>query len=346
MDYLSPIMKHSYILLNFLNSGLLTHMEHMRMDPKHQFAAQYMLSRAAAERRERDTILAAVAGNSSLLSIGQNSRGASPSAHSEDSCNGRLSSPPPNDNNNNGSSGMNENTSDNNNNTSGTTNNLSSSGIGSFNGKLTVNDMLRSQTSGHLHQQYQIVAAAAQSIVAQNQNSCNGLGSPGNPATSAAQSVANLAAVVNHMRQNQPMSNGNQQLSPHGYHQNNQSMTSSHLHHHHHHQQSSQQHHQQEPNDATLRIHQAEVLLRSQAEAALRLAVSQAAAVVASNGNGNDTASNNQFRHHHNSAAYNNHHQQSQFTPDLSEALRLQEQRLEQALRLGSELHQQHNNMP
>jgi ribosomal protein L37AE/L43A len=30
-------------------AGLLTHMEHMRMDPKHQFAAQYMLSRAAGE---------------------------------------------------------------------------------------------------------------------------------------------------------------------------------------------------------------------------------------------------------------------------------------------------------
>ncbi|GAB6023033.1 hypothetical protein CHUAL_007127 [Chamberlinius hualienensis] len=36
-------------------SGLLSHMEHMRMDPKHQFAAQYVLSRAAAERRERES---------------------------------------------------------------------------------------------------------------------------------------------------------------------------------------------------------------------------------------------------------------------------------------------------
>ncbi|CAN8016043.1 unnamed protein product [Ixodes persulcatus] len=35
-------------------SGLLHHMEHMRMDPKHQFAAQYLLSRAAAERREKE----------------------------------------------------------------------------------------------------------------------------------------------------------------------------------------------------------------------------------------------------------------------------------------------------
>ncbi|CAH1643875.1 unnamed protein product [Spodoptera littoralis] len=39
-------------------SGLLSHMEHMRMEPKHQFAAQYVLSRAAAERRERDIIAA------------------------------------------------------------------------------------------------------------------------------------------------------------------------------------------------------------------------------------------------------------------------------------------------
>lgn len=46
-------------------SGLLTHMEHMRMDPKHQFAAQYVLSRAAAEKRERDTLLAAVSASSS-----------------------------------------------------------------------------------------------------------------------------------------------------------------------------------------------------------------------------------------------------------------------------------------
>jgi len=42
-------------------NGLLTHMEQMRMDPKHQFAAQYTLSRAAAERRERENILAAAA---------------------------------------------------------------------------------------------------------------------------------------------------------------------------------------------------------------------------------------------------------------------------------------------
>lgn len=46
-------------------------MEHMRMDPKHQFAAQYVLSRAAAERRERESLLAAVtsASSSGLLGL-------------------------------------------------------------------------------------------------------------------------------------------------------------------------------------------------------------------------------------------------------------------------------------
>ena len=34
-------------------------MDQMRMDPKHQFAAQYVLSRAANERREREALLAA-----------------------------------------------------------------------------------------------------------------------------------------------------------------------------------------------------------------------------------------------------------------------------------------------
>ncbi|KAG8185600.1 hypothetical protein JTE90_023299 [Oedothorax gibbosus] len=35
-------------------AGLLHHMEAMRTDPRHQFAAQYLLSRAAAERRMKD----------------------------------------------------------------------------------------------------------------------------------------------------------------------------------------------------------------------------------------------------------------------------------------------------
>lgn len=40
------------------------------MDPKHQFAAQYVLSRAAAERRERETLLAAVSASQSSSLLG------------------------------------------------------------------------------------------------------------------------------------------------------------------------------------------------------------------------------------------------------------------------------------
>jgi hypothetical protein len=283
------------------------------MDPKHQFAAQYMLSRAAAERRERDSILAAaVAGGSSLLNqMGQNSRGASPTPSETSSCNERMTPPP---DNHSGEIQNNEN-SDNNNNTNGTATNLSTN----YN-KLD----LRSQPSQqHLHQYQQVVAAAAANIVAQNQNNCNG---QVNPATSAAQAVANLAAA---MRQSQPMSNGNQQSPSNYQHQ----QMNQHAPQHHHH------------------IQHAEALLRSQAEAALRLAVSQAAAVVASSSN--EPNLNNQFRHNGMPYGNNHHHQnnqlQSQFSPDLSEALRLQEQRLEQALRLHSSelgLHQQHHQQP
>ncbi|XP_034180248.1 zinc finger protein datilografo isoform X16 [Osmia lignaria lignaria] len=92
--------------------------------------------------------------------------------------------------------------------------------------------------------------------------------------------------------------------------------------------------------EQTLRMHQAEALLRSQAEAALRLAVSQAAAAAASSAVGGDV------RHHlgqhngGNTSGMPGHHtnqqmsQQDTLPPDLGEALRLQEQRLEQALRL------------
>ena len=51
----------NYFFTFFFTLGLLTHMEQMRMDPKHQFAAQYVLSRAAAERRERENVLTAAA---------------------------------------------------------------------------------------------------------------------------------------------------------------------------------------------------------------------------------------------------------------------------------------------
>ncbi len=55
--YIRCIFFHTYTI------GLLGHMEQMRMDPKHQFAAQYVL-RAANERRvEREALLAAAAMN-------------------------------------------------------------------------------------------------------------------------------------------------------------------------------------------------------------------------------------------------------------------------------------------
>lgn len=318
------------------------------MDPKHQFAAQYMLSRAAAERREQ------IAAN--LLSIAQNSRGASP-AHSEtSSCNERLTPPPENlhsgsNNNNNGpnsaningndgNSGLNE-ASDNNNNTNGTTNPLGLNNVAAYNHKHPMNDVLRSQSGGQLHHQYQQVVANALSAAAQNQqNACNGLVSPVNPATSAAQAISNLVA----MRQSH--GHGGQQSSPTGpYHHNTQSITN------HHNPNNPHHHNQDHQSETAMRIQEA---LRSQAEAALRLAVTQAAAVVASNGNtANDISSNNQYRHHNNAyghQANSINNLQSQFaSSDLSEALRLQEQRIEQALRLHNNelgLHQQQHQHP
>lgn len=78
-------------------------------------------------------------------------------------------------------------------------------------------------------------------------------------------------------------------------------------------------------------------VLRTQAEAALRLAVSQ---VVhnsqVSNNNGNDPS---QYRHHSNGVSSYNHQSGQQFSPDLS--------RLEQAMRLhGGELGIQNQNQP
>ncbi|XP_051862188.1 uncharacterized protein LOC117573148 isoform X3 [Drosophila albomicans] len=112
-------------------NGLLTHMDHMRMDPKHQFAAQYVLSRAAAEQRERDSLLAAsltsagIRETASMLpSIGIGLSGAggsnslcpSPSANSECSSNGRLSSSSASDQEQDGDQGLSENENNNHNN--------------------------------------------------------------------------------------------------------------------------------------------------------------------------------------------------------------------------------------
>lgn len=71
------------------------------------------------------------------------------------------------------------------------------------------------------------------------------------------------------------------------------------------------QNHLHQP-EAALRIHQAEAILRSQAEAALRLAVSQAAAVAASS-----TASNNLNNNANNNCNANNNQSNGEQTERL-----------------------------
>ncbi|XP_076230050.1 zinc finger protein datilografo isoform X13 [Nomia melanderi] len=251
-------------------SGLLSHMEHMRMDPKHQFAAQYVLSRAAADRRERE-ILA----SSSL-----------------DFCAG---------------TGLLNNNNNNNN------NNMASPGPSG--NKLS--EMLRAGSQPGTAQQYhdemqtqqQRMAVMAAAVSAGLQNSVSPNLSPVD--------MASLAAAMR-MGNNGDMSGGAQgSTGP------------------------QQQGVQATGPEQTLRMHQAEALLRSQAEAALRLAVSQAAAAAASS-----AAVGGDVRHHlgqHNGGSTSGmpgHHtnqqmsQQDTLPSDLGEALRLQEQRLEQALRL------------
>ncbi|XP_063219168.1 flt3-interacting zinc finger protein 1-like isoform X3 [Bacillus rossius redtenbacheri] len=368
-------------------SGLLSHMEHMRMDPKHQFAAQYVLSRAAAERRERESLLAAAVAASSASGLaglgggGPSPMCASPSAHSDSSSGGgRLSSAGSEP----GGLAHNNNNNNNNNNKLGE---LLSARAAASNG-------LQQQYGEELHSASRMAAMAA--IVGQS----SGVGSPGPGGlgvdTSAA--VAVQAAAVNlaaAMRMNASGLGGGI-ASPGGHNGSsatppapadggvsaaqaqaamNAAMRAASMadsmrsmdvamrssivvdsamrldsmggHHHGAHQPHQAHHNHQQSQEAALRIHQAEALLRSQAEAALRLAVSQAAAVAASN-NGGVVDNGGGLRHHNMAAvaaAHNgggngggvmNHHHahHNQVSPDLSEALRLQEQRLEQALRL------------
>ena len=74
--------------------GLINHMDQMRMDPKHQFAAQFVLSRAANERREREALLAAAAVNMSHFAMHAGlapGLGGSPTGHSDSPT--RISTP-------------------------------------------------------------------------------------------------------------------------------------------------------------------------------------------------------------------------------------------------------------
>ncbi|KAB0791354.1 hypothetical protein PPYR_03154 [Photinus pyralis] len=309
-------------------SGLLTHMEHMRMDPKHQFAAQYVLSRAAAERRERETLLAAVsaasaASSSGLLGLtgmGQASGSpmcASPSAHSDSSSgNGRLSSA--------GSEagGMNNN------------NNNCNPKLG---------DILRSNNG--LHQQYnveeQLHNANRMAVIANMVGQGGvppGLGSDSSAAANiAAANIANLAMRLGVTQASQVNNSSNPSTPPITNETLSASVTAMNA------MRASMDSIRnmdavrssvmdmssppQQPQDALRMQQHAEALLRSQAEAALRLAMSQALPQL------NQQEPSNPLRHNGN---YQPHQSQSsqQLSPDLTEALRLQEQRLEQALRL------------
>ncbi|XP_066601408.1 zinc finger protein 853 isoform X8 [Prorops nasuta] len=313
-------MKHTHKDPNASGvASLLTHMEHMRMDPKHQFAAQYVLSRAAAERREREILASSSLG---LGVLGNQTGGPqnlqqppmcpSPSAHSDSSSgNGRLSSADSETDFFAGAGLLNNNNNNNN-------NNMASPGPSS--NKLS--EMLR-QSAGNqsssaqqyhddIQSQQQRMAVMAAAVSAGLQNSSNL--SPVDVALAAAMRMSN----------NNDMGGGTQGSTGH--------------------QQQGVQATGPESQQA-LRIQQAEAFLRSQAETALRLAVSQAAVAAASSVGGD-------VRHHlgqHNggeASGMTGHHtnqqmsQQDALSQDhggggfLGEALRLQDQRLEQALRL------------
>ncbi|XP_054269149.1 zinc finger protein 629-like isoform X3 [Macrosteles quadrilineatus] len=332
-------------------AGLLSHMEHMRMDPKHQFAAQYVLSRAAAERRERESLLAAAAAAGAGMGLnlnvggGQSSMCASPSANSDSSSNGggegRLSSAGSEAG---ASSLLLHNNNNNNTTASAKLAELMAGRSAGSNGHHYMNQ------SGQQYNPEELQRAAS-ALIAQQQQQQNAAGNGGDSQNNAAAVVqaaaANLAAAMR-------MTSTNQQNSQQSMHSNGPVNTSSAEsmnsavqlmnaaaavrasmssmvvdasmnHHQGSHQSSLQQ--PQASSSPTLRMQEA--ILRSQAEAALRLAVTQA--VVASTSQGGD---NPALRGHHGQVGGGYQHHQGQVSPDLTEALRLQEQRLEQALRL------------
>ncbi|KAH8272505.1 hypothetical protein KR044_012141, partial [Drosophila immigrans] len=265
-------------------NGLLTHMDHMRMDPKHQFAAQYVLSRAAAEQRERESLLAASMTSSSGIrdtaSIlpssgiglsgagGSNSLCPSPSANSECSSNGRLSSSSTSDQEQDGDQGLSEsennshnknmanvnnnnNSMNNNNNNSNNNNNCNSSKI-----SLNLND-LRLPSSGQfsmehaeqLHANRMSLMAAASAAAAAVAASSHGSRSQDDSieavVTANSGSAVVQAAVVNlaaAMRMNNSVNPHQQQHADHQLHLQQQSHTQQQ------HQHTSHLHHQQQQN--------------------------------------------------------------------------------------------------
>ncbi|XP_043069269.1 uncharacterized protein dati isoform X2 [Drosophila bipectinata] len=233
-------------------NGLLSHMESMRMDPKHQFAAQYVLSRAAAEQRERESILAVTLAASSggncgrigvgdtanILSMGRNSEGSnskcpSPLANSECSSNGRLSSSTASDQDI--EHGLSETENSNQNNISSTNNNNSCTNNNNCNSgkptefRLPGCSQYNIETDLHVANQMSLMAAAAAAVAASRpQDVADGTAVP-NAAVQAA--VVNLAAA---MRMNNSSSGST------GYQQQQNDQTHSHTHLHPQHQQQPQ----------------------------------------------------------------------------------------------------------
>ncbi|KAL0277238.1 UNVERIFIED_CONTAM: hypothetical protein PYX00_004592 [Menopon gallinae] len=324
-------------------SGLLSHMEHMRMDPKHQFAAQYVLSRAAAERRERESLIAAAVAASSAGSFGLG--GGQP-------VNSMCPSPAPSD-----SSSI-EHLSSTGSETGNITNNNNNSKLDMSHISPNMSSIRPSSPSAMEYNDIPNRMAALNAAIAQAQNLQADQDQPINTNKEFLNNQEKFNMDNNGLQitpsnlimRNSPQSNDNnnevhsqsdaksegfnkdlpaaaarsdittahaQQLAVNAMRANLENMRnieslagirSGYL--------DNPLANQQQQNDNVFRIQQqaAEALLRSQAEAALRLAVSQAAAAVSSERN------------------QNNIH--SQLSPDLTEALRLQEQRLEQALRL------------
>ncbi|XP_043657342.1 zinc finger protein 592 isoform X2 [Drosophila teissieri] len=269
-------------------NGLLTHMESMRMDPKHQFAAQYVLSRAAAEQRERESLLAvtlaassgaagprigiAEAGNVLPMgahnSEGSNSKCPSPSANSECSSNGRLSSSTTSDQDQDIEHGLSENENSNQNHISSSTNNNNNC---TNNNNSSSHKMaeLRLPGSGqytmdaelHVANRMSLMAAAAAAVAASRPQ--DGVDPSAVPSAAVQAAVVNLAAA---MRMNNS-SNGatssyqqqhgdqTQALQPHIH---------PHAHPHHHQQQQAPQHQQQQLSHLLVHTHPSNSNCRSQ----------------------------------------------------------------------------------
>ncbi|XP_050742995.1 uncharacterized protein LOC108035799 isoform X3 [Drosophila biarmipes] len=297
-------------------NGLLTHMESMRMDPKHQFAAQYVLSRAAAEQRERESMLAvtlaASSGTSDRMGIsdaanvltmgthnseGSNSKCPSPSVNSECSSNGRLTSSTASDQDQDIDHGLSENENSNQNITSSTNNNNNCTNNNSTASNKMVE--LRLQSSGqytmdtdlHVANRMSLMAAAAAAVAASRPQ--DGVDTTAVPSAAVQAAVVNLAAA---MRMNNSSNGPAAYQQHHGDHTQSHhplphphSHPHTHAHSHHHQQQQAPQHQQQQLSHLLVHTHPSNSHTRSQRSPNLNVpnlqSESSAAASIAMNMN-------------------------------------------------------------